>query len=83
MGIKEISMFGDVELVVNQVKNVYQAKHPILRSYRNEVWDLIDSFFLSFNISFIPRKENIVTDSLSILARNFRVPRPPKLMYDI
>jgi ribonuclease HI len=83
MGIKEITMFGDVELVVNQVRNVYQAKHPRLRSYRNEVWDLIDSFFLAFNISFIPRQENTVTDSLVVSTSNFRVPRPPKLRYDI
>jgi ribonuclease HI len=83
MGIKEISMFGDAELVVNQVINIYQAKHPRLRSYRNEVWDLIDNFFLAFNISFISREENTVVDSLAVSARNFRVPLPPKLRYDI
>jgi ribonuclease HI len=83
MGIKEISVFGDAELVVNQVRNLYQAKHPRLRSYRNEVWDIIDSFFLAFNISFIPRGENTVADSLAVSASNFRVPLPPKLRYDI
>jgi ribonuclease HI len=56
MGIKEISVFGDAELIIQQVRNIYQAKHPRLRSYRNEVWDLIDSFFLAFNISFIPKR---------------------------
>jgi ribonuclease HI len=83
MGIKEVSVFGDVELVVKKVRNIYQAKHPRLRSYRNEVWDLIDSFFLAFNISFIPREENTVVDSLATSARNFKVPLPPKLRYDI
>jgi ribonuclease HI len=58
MGIKEISVFGDVELVINQIRNIYQDKNPRLRSYRNEVWDLTDSFFLDFNISFIMREEN-------------------------
>jgi ribonuclease HI len=82
MGIKEISVFGDVELVVRQVRNIYQAKHPRLRSYRNEVWDLIDSFFLAFNISFIPREENTVADSLAISASNFKIPLPPRLRYD-
>jgi ribonuclease HI len=72
MGIKEIFVFGDVELVVNQVRKIYQAKHPRLRSYRNEVWDFIDSFFLAFNISFILREENTVADSLAVSARNFR-----------
>jgi ribonuclease HI len=28
MGIQEISVFGDAELVVQQVRNAYQAKHP-------------------------------------------------------
>jgi ribonuclease HI len=35
MGIEEISVFGDVELIVQQIRNIYQAKHPRLRSYRN------------------------------------------------
>jgi ribonuclease HI len=83
MGIKEISVFGDVELVINQIRNIYQAKHPRLRSYRNEVWDLIDSFFLAFNISFIPREENTVVDSLVVSASNFRIPLPPRLRYDV
>jgi ribonuclease HI len=83
MGIEEISVFGDVELIVHQVRNLYQAKHPRLRSYRNEVWDFIDNFFLAFNISFIPREENIMVDSLVVSTSNFRVPLPPKLRYDV
>jgi ribonuclease HI len=82
MGIKEIIVFGDAELIIQQIKNVYQAKHPRLRSYRNEAWDLIDSFFLAFNISFIPRGENSVADSLATSASNFKIPLPPKLRYD-
>jgi ribonuclease HI len=50
MGIEEIAVFGDAELIVQQIRNTYQAKNPQLRSYRNEVWDLIDNFFLAFNI---------------------------------
>jgi ribonuclease HI len=33
MGIQEIAVFGDAELVVHQVRSSYQAKHPRLRSY--------------------------------------------------
>jgi ribonuclease HI len=58
MGIKELSVFGDAELIVHQIKNLYQTKHPRLRSYINEVWDLVGNFFSAFNISFIPREEN-------------------------
>ena len=82
MGIKEIVVFGDAELIIQQIKNVYQTKHLRLRSYINEDWDLIDSFFLAFNISFIPRGENSMDDSQATLASNFKIPLPPKLRYD-
>jgi ribonuclease HI len=71
MGIREMAVFGDAELIIQQVRNVYQAKHPRLRSYRNEVWDLIDNFFSAFNISYIPREDNALTDSLAVSASLF------------
>jgi ribonuclease HI len=77
MGIQKLAVFEDAEFVVQQIRNAYQDKHPQLISYRNEVWDLIDSFFLAFNISFVAREENIVTDSLPTSASNFKVPLPP------
>jgi ribonuclease HI len=83
LGIKEISMFGDCELIFHQIRNIYQSKHPQLKSYINEVWDLVDSFFLAFNISFVPREENAMVDSLAASASNFRVPLPSKLRYDV
>jgi ribonuclease HI len=83
MKIEELSVFGDAELIVHQVRNMYQAKHPRLRTYRNEVWDLIDNFFLDFNISFVPREENVMVDSLVVSASNFKIPLPPKLKYDV
>jgi ribonuclease HI len=83
MNIEELAVFGDAELIVHQVRNLYQAKHPRLRAYRNEVWDMIDSFFLDFNISFVPREENSVADSLAVSASNFKVPFPPKLKYEV
>jgi ribonuclease HI len=83
MKIEELAVFGDVELIVHQVRNLYQAKHPRLRAYRNEVWDLVDSFFLDFNISFVPREKNSMEDSLVVSASNFRVPLPPKLKYEV
>jgi ribonuclease HI len=91
MGIEELSVFGDrrairfgdVELIFHQIKNLYQTKNPRLRSYRNEVWDLVDSFFSAFNISFIPREENTMVDYLVVSARNFIIPIPPKIKYDV
>jgi ribonuclease HI len=83
MGIEEVVVFGDVELIIHQVRNVYQAKHPQLRSYRNEVWDLIDNLFSSFNISFIPREENTLEDSLVVSASLFKIPPLPNIKYGV
>jgi ribonuclease HI len=83
MGIDELSVFRDAELIVHQIKNIYRTNHPSFRSYRNEVWDLVDNFFSAFNISFIPREENIMVDSLAVSASNFRIPIPPKIKYDV
>jgi hypothetical protein len=44
---------------------------------------LIDNFFLSFNISFVPREDNTLADSLAISASNFKIPLPPKPKYDV
>jgi hypothetical protein len=76
-------MFVDAKLIVNKIRNIYQDKNLMLRTYRNEVWDMIDNFLLDFNISFIQREENIVVDSLVVSVSNFRVPLPPKLRYDV
>jgi ribonuclease HI len=83
MGIEEVAVFKDAELIVQQVRNAYRVKHPRLRSYKNEVWDLIDNFFSAFNISFIPREENTLADSLAVSASQFRIPLPPKFKYDV
>ena len=56
MNIQSLKVLGDSELVVRQVKNQCQIKHPRLRAYRNEVWDLVENFFLAFNIQFMPRE---------------------------
>jgi ribonuclease HI len=83
MKIEGLTVFGDVELIVQQVRNIYQTKHARLKAYRNEVWDLVDNFFSAFNISFIPRSVNSLVDSLVVSASSFKAPLPPKLKYDV
>jgi hypothetical protein len=43
----------------------------------------VDNFFSEYDISFIPREENSMTDSLVVSAINFKIPIPPKLKYDV
>jgi ribonuclease HI len=83
MGIKEMVVFGDAELIVQQVKNIYYAKHPRLKNYRNEVWDLVDNSFLAFKISFIPREENAPADFLAFSASLLEVPALPTVKSDV
>jgi ribonuclease HI len=54
MGSRRIVVHGDSELIINQVKGIYQEKHPILRAYRNTVLDLLEGFS-EYSLSVIPR----------------------------
>jgi ribonuclease HI len=54
LGAKRIAVHRDSELVINQVKGIYQSKHPRLRAYRNLVLDLLEEFS-EYNLSVIPR----------------------------
>ena len=83
LGIKELVVFGDSELVIQQVKSVYQVKQYLLKVYRNEAWDLIENFFIAFNITFVPREYNETTDSLALAATYFKVPKVTHLKYHI
>ena len=81
--VQNLSVFFYFELMVKQVRNLCQMKHPRLRSYRNEAWDTIGNFFQGFNIIVIPRDENMHADSLVVLARSFKVLEPVLLEYQI
>ena len=52
--IKNVFIYGDSELIINQVKGVYQAKHPRMRSYRNLVLDLL-KYFEGYQLTLISR----------------------------
>ena len=79
MNIKSLSIFGDVELVFNQVKSRYGIKKCRLKVYAEKVWDLIDHF-QAINVTFIHREKNqksnfvVVTASMLTLG----APRFPK-----
>lgn len=68
---------------MRHVRNLFQTKHPRLRSYRNEVWDSIENFLNSFNITYVPRNENIHADSLVVSVNSFKIPAQTHLQYQI
>ena len=69
-----VQLMGDSELVINQVNDSYQTKHPRMRAYRNEVWDMFGNYFTEHKIIAIPRYENTVADSLAVAAGNLKLP---------
>ena len=83
MGVQCISIFGNSELIIMQIRNHCQTKHPRLRSYRNEVWDLVEKYFEALNLQYIPREENRLADSLAVAANTFKPPINPRLRYEI
>ena len=81
-GIRNIKVFGDADLIIQQVNRTFQAKHPRLKAYRDEVWRLKESFD-NLCISYIPRAENQLVDSLVVSASMFIPPMPPRLVYEV
>jgi len=81
-GIRSIKVFGDADLIIQQINRTFQAKHPRLKAYRDEVWRLKDSFD-NFCISYIPRAKNQLDDSLVVSSSLFITPMPPRLVYEV
>ena len=82
MGLKGLQVFGDADLIIQQVNKTLQAKRPRLKEYRDEVCRLKDSFKV-FSISYIPRMKNQLADSVVVSASMFIPPLPPKLTYEV
>ena len=64
-GIQNLHVKGDVELIVCQVKDQYQARNDRLRHYRDLAWGYI-KLFDAFNISTFPRELNDRADALVV-----------------
>jgi len=81
--VHNLSVFTDSELIVRQVIHIFQTKQLRLRSYRNDVLDSIESFLDAFNITYVPRNENIHVDSLVVSASSFNILDQTQLLYQI
>jgi ribonuclease HI len=81
--IQHLIIYGDVKLIVKQVRQEYQAKHPRMRCYRNCAWNLIENFFMYVNIHAILRLHNQQANSLAKVAITFLPPTILKLRYHI
>ena len=44
-GVECIKVYGDSELIVNQVRGLNAAKNDTLKLYKYRIWDIIEEFF--------------------------------------
>ena len=63
IGVDEITVRGDSQLVVRQVRGEWKTNELRLRVLRDEANELIGQFD-TFEIEHVPRVENSVADSL-------------------
>ncbi|XP_038971607.1 uncharacterized protein Mb2253c-like [Phoenix dactylifera] len=82
LGVKNLRVFSDFQLVVNQISGDFEAREPAMQEYLRKVRDLI-STLSSFHIQHIARTENLRADQLSKLAstRMSELPKAAALEY--
>ncbi|KTG28458.1 ribonuclease HI family protein [Haloferax profundi] len=64
LGITKIRARGDSELIVRQVQGEYNVNDSKMQKRHKQVMDLV-SEFEQFDISHVPREENVETDGLA------------------
>ena len=70
--IKLLSIKGDSNLIIMQLKNKFTCKNQRLRNYRNAVWDTVEHFD-ALDLEAIPREQNSLADELAIDATTFQL----------
>ena len=71
LNAKRISVYGDSKLIIKQVKGEYQAKHSILRAYRNAVLDILKTF-PEYTLTAVPKMQNIIANFLATTTSNLK-----------
>jgi ribonuclease HI len=67
MGVKNLTVKSDSQLIVGQVKGEYEAKEDRMKKYLTVVKDLL-THFKKVELLQIPREENVTADRLARLA---------------
>ena len=58
--VENLKVYGDFEIIVKQIQKQIHCISPHLKSYQNEVWDLLTNFY-AFNVVSIPKLKNAET----------------------
>lgn len=64
MGVKEVKLFSDSELMVKQIKGIYRVKSPHLKIIHTEIMQLLETFD-KWQIKHVYRENNEDADKLA------------------
>ncbi len=64
LGIEQLYVYGDSQLIVKQLKNEYKVKKKELFGYYKAAYD-ISKQFKTIEFNFIPRESNQAADKLA------------------
>lgn len=64
LGIEEIEVYSDSELLIRQLKGIYKVRNQGLMSLYEKVLDLLRKFN-NFTLNHIGRQENTLADNLA------------------
>lgn len=71
LGINQIVIKSDSQLVVNQMLGTYTAREARMQQYLEKVRDLIRQF-QTWKVTQIPREENVEADALASISHSRR-----------
>lgn len=77
LGAKIILFQGYFEFIIKHIKGEYAAKHPRLRNYMNAVLKFLRNFE-EYDLTVIPRNQNVLANGLSFSASTCQMPHPNK-----
>lgn len=65
-GAKEVDIFSDSRLMVEQINGKWLTNNPVLTEYRDDIRHYLEQhFFRSWTLTHIPREENTEADRLA------------------
>ena len=71
--VDQLNVFGDSQLVINQVNDIYQTKDEKLLPYKRMVDDL-KKYFAHITFQQVPRADNKAADAMATLASLLQMP---------
>lgn len=76
LGAVRVSVLGDSDLIIQQIKGKFLTNDPRLRYYRGIVIEILNTF-LETKLAKIPRKHNLQSHSLAMFSSTCKLPFEP------